>query len=123
MRKTIITSLVAGALGVGALATPSIAAMHGHPGFGGISRPSMRMPGPSVRLYSAPRIRAYSPGRPRVFAHNHRLHGRRVFFAAAYPYYYNDYYDYGYGGCGWLYRRATATGSPYWWHRYHACVY
>jgi hypothetical protein len=27
-----------------------------------------------------------------------------------------------YGGCGWLYRRAAYTGSPYWWHRYHECV-
>ena len=27
-----------------------------------------------------------------------------------------------YGGCGWLYRRAVYTGSPYWWHRYHECV-
>lgn len=27
----------------------------------------------------------------------------------------------GYGGCEWLYRRAIATGSPYWWDRYYAC--
>jgi hypothetical protein len=34
------------------------------------------------------------------------------------------YDDYGYyaGGCGWLYRRALITRSPYWWNRYHACI-
>jgi hypothetical protein len=29
----------------------------------------------------------------------------------------------GYGtGCYWLKRRAIATGSPYWWDRYNACI-
>jgi hypothetical protein len=31
-------------------------------------------------------------------------------------------YSYSYGGCGWLYRRAAATGSAYWWNRYETCV-
>jgi len=30
-------------------------------------------------------------------------------------------YSYG-GGCGYLYRRAVATGSPYWWDRYRRCT-
>jgi hypothetical protein len=25
------------------------------------------------------------------------------------------------GGCGWLHRRATETGSEYWWDRYNDC--
>ncbi len=29
----------------------------------------------------------------------------------------------GYGGCGWLHRRAIYTGSAYWWRRYNACRY
>jgi hypothetical protein len=29
---------------------------------------------------------------------------------------------YGYGGCGWLYRNAVATGSAYWWNRYYNCT-
>jgi hypothetical protein len=35
------------------------------------------------------------------------------------------YGGYSYYGdeCGWLYRRAQATGSPYWWQRYEACRY
>jgi hypothetical protein len=33
------------------------------------------------------------------------------------------YSTYGYGGCGWVYRRAMATGSPYWWRRYQDCIY
>jgi len=32
-----------------------------------------------------------------------------------------DYYAYG-GDCWWLRRQALATGSPYWWSRYNACV-
>jgi hypothetical protein len=112
MRKTVLATLVGGAFGAVALATPSIAAMHFHPGGA--------MPGPSAHHYSAPRVRAYSPGRPRLYARTFHRRGRGVFFAAGYPYYYNDY---GYGGCGWLYRRAVATGSPYWWNRYRACVY
>jgi hypothetical protein len=53
---------------------------------------------------------------PNHFA-GHRFHHRRFIFIGAYP------YDYGYGyGCGWLRRRALHTGSPYWWHRYEACL-
>jgi hypothetical protein len=59
------------------------------------------------------------------FANSHRNHGRfhrRVFvgvpfaYGAYYPYYYDG------GGCYWLRRRAVATGSPYWWSRYDACL-
>jgi hypothetical protein len=33
------------------------------------------------------------------------------------------YRSYGYGGgCGWLYRNAIATDSPYWWNRYYECT-
>ena len=32
-----------------------------------------------------------------------------------------DIYAYG-DDCGWLWQRAQATGSPYWWSRYEACV-
>jgi hypothetical protein len=42
-------------------------------------------------------------------------------FAPNYDYY-DDGYAYGYRySCGWLYHRATVTGSPYWWHRYEEC--
>jgi hypothetical protein len=69
----------------------------------------------------------------RYYAHNdhhgdhdhHFHHGHRVFvgYGFYYGYYDGDYYDYGYGGgCGWLYRRAVVTGSPYWWNRYNACL-
>ena len=34
------------------------------------------------------------------------------------------YGGYSYGDeCGWLYRRAQATGSPYWWQRFQECRY
>ena len=49
-------------------------------------------------------------------------HGNRFFVGLPfYGYGYYDY-DYGYGGCGWLYRRAIYTGSPYWWRRYELCI-
>jgi len=36
-------------------------------------------------------------------------------------YYGPDYYAYG-GECYWLRQQAYATGSPYWWSRYNACL-
>jgi hypothetical protein len=51
--------------------------------------------------------------------HHHHRHFGKIFFAAPVAYYGASYY--GGGGCGWLYRRAEATGSRYWWNRYHAC--
>src|SRR5262245_16880157 len=54
-----------------------------------------------------------------------RRHHRRFrrFVGNGFPYY-DDYGYYGYygGGCGWLYRRAVITHSPYWWNRYYACI-
>ena len=54
---------------------------------------------------------------------DHR-HGRRhrVFRNGVWVWVYGpDYYAYG-GDCYWLRQRALATGSPYWWDRYYACV-
>jgi hypothetical protein len=55
---------------------------------------------------------------------NHHHHGYYNRFYA-YPFFYGGSYyaDTGYyGGCGWLYRRALASNSPYWWNRYYACA-
>jgi hypothetical protein len=51
-----------------------------------------------------------------------RRHHRRFrrFVGYGFPYY--DDYGYYAGGCGWLYRRALITRSPYWWNRYYACI-
>jgi hypothetical protein len=51
----------------------------------------------------------------------HHRHGNRFFVGV--PFYDYGYYDgyYG-GGCGWLYSRALATGSSYWWRRYELCL-
>jgi hypothetical protein len=53
---------------------------------------------------------------------DHRFHSRRFVGVGLgwWPAYYG--YNYGYGGCAWLRRQALATGSPYWWNRYYACV-
>lgn len=53
--------------------------------------------------------------------HHHHRHFRRgvVIGLPFYGYYYDNYY---YDDCGWLYRRAIRTGSPYWWRRYEECI-
>lgn len=57
------------------------------------------------------------------FDHDHGRHVR--FFPGDAFFYGGGYGDYGYygGDCGWLARQARATGSAYWWQRYHECVY
>jgi hypothetical protein len=121
-KRTIIATVVASTLGVAALASPSLAMRGG-------MRAGPMMGAHSMHMYSGGRMHMHSAGRPRVYAGQERTHsnfrhfhhGRHVFIAAGYPYY-DDDYGYG-GGCGWLYRRAVATGSSYWWHRYRACLY
>ena len=51
---------------------------------------------------------------------DHHGHGHRVFRNGVWVWVGGpDYYA---GDCGWLLRRARATGSPYWWSRYNDCV-
>jgi hypothetical protein len=52
------------------------------------------------------------------FHHNHGRH--RVFRNGVWVWLTPGY---GYDDCGWLRRRAVITGSPYWWSRYHRCIY
>ena len=61
--------------------------------------------------------------RDRDHGHDFDHHGRhRVFRNGAWVWIYGpDYYAYG-DDCYWLRRQALATGSPYWWSRYNACV-
>jgi hypothetical protein len=111
---------------VSGVASPADAGSgHGHSGGysghrssgGAYSAP--RFVGPSRNYGSHAYGRNYSS-----FAYGHRHHRRfhsRVFIGVpfaygAYPYYYDG------GGCYWLRRRAVATGSPYWWSRYDACL-
>jgi hypothetical protein len=54
------------------------------------------------------------------FAHNDHRHFNNRFVGVGIGWW--PGYAYGYGGCGWLYRNAVATGSPYWWNRYYACA-
>ncbi len=55
-----------------------------------------------------------------VLKHGHHRRHRRAIVGV--PIIFGGYYYY-YGDCDWLRRRAFATGSPYWWDRYYACVY
>jgi hypothetical protein len=54
--------------------------------------------------------------------HDHdRFNRHRVFRNGVWIWVYGpDYYSY--NDCWWLRRQALATGSPYWWSRYNACV-
>ncbi len=45
-------------------------------------------------------------------------HGTRYLWGGLPFYFYDGYYH---GDCGWLRRRAQATGSRYWWVRYRQC--
>lgn len=87
--------------------------------------------GGGMRGYSGGHAPSFSAGRPsggaRVYGYQSRAPGRpharhfrgRGFVGAPYA------YDYGYGyanGCAYEYRRAVATGSPYWWARYQECI-
>jgi hypothetical protein len=69
----------------------------------------------------------------RAFHGGHRFHGGRRFarrgigvgvvgVPLAYGAYSYGYYGSGGGGCRSLRLRAEATGSAYWWSRYHACL-
>jgi hypothetical protein len=55
--------------------------------------------------------------------HHHHHHFNNRFFFTSGPFFYGDYYAYGYGNCAWLRRQAIITGSPYWWNRYQTCLY
>ena len=45
--------------------------------------------------------------------HHHHHHFNNRFFFTSGPFFYGDYYAYGYGNCAWLRRQAIITGSPY----------
>jgi hypothetical protein len=49
--------------------------------------------------------------------HNEWRHHRRY-----YSYLYSQPWLYSDADCGWLYSRAVASGSAYWWSRYNACA-
>jgi hypothetical protein len=73
--------------------------------------------GPGPRFYNG-------GGGPRHGHHGHGHRHRGLYYAApfvGYGAYYSSGYGYG-SGCGWLRRRAEATGSGYWWARYEECV-
>ena len=54
---------------------------------------------------------------------NHRRFNHRRFVAFGFfPATMTAIYGYYGGGCGWPYRNAVVTGSPYWWNRYQDCI-
>ena len=55
--------------------------------------------------------------------HNKRHFNDGRFRRYNYGWYGGLAYGYYGGGCGSLYRRAVATGAPYWWNRYNSCRY
>jgi hypothetical protein len=93
--------------------------MHGEGGMG-VGRPAVgggghfayRGGGAAPRLYR---------GATGGHGHGHSHH-RRFYYAAPFVGYGAYYGDNTGSGCGWLQRRAEATGSGYWWSRYEACA-
>jgi hypothetical protein len=71
--------------------------------------------------YTGPRSFGPRHSGPRFYGRGHHRHHGRGFIIGA-PFVYGGYSYYGYGGCEWLRRRAIATGSPYYWDRYYACI-
>lgn len=59
--------------------------------------------------------------------HHHRHRGLR-FYSYGAPYFYDDYYDYGYAAwddgdsCGYYWRKWQQTGRSIWRNRYYNCV-
>lgn len=96
-----------------------------HGGGGGHSAGHVARAAPSVRV--APAVRSV----PRAVAtqrftqvhrggqHHRRGGGGYVTYIDEGPYYYDSYAD---DDCGWLLRKARATGKRYWWNRYYECV-
>jgi hypothetical protein len=60
---------------------------------------------------------------PGTFPRHHRRHRHKghYYYWYGYPYIYG-FDSYGYGECAWLYRKAVATDSAYWWRRYYECI-
>jgi hypothetical protein len=84
---------------------------HGSPGGGstggrGHGGGSFSSPGPAIASGRA--LDGLSRGHHHH--HHHRFHGEHAY----------GYYDY--DVCAYYYRRAQASGSPFWWRRYEACT-
>jgi hypothetical protein len=67
--------------------------------------------------------RRHSANRDHDHDHDGNFNRHRVFRNGAWVWVYGpDTYAYG-DDCRWMLRRAQATGNPYWWDRYNACIY
>jgi len=131
IKRVLMAAAATGALLTALAVTPSaealpIAKVQAAPGGGVVTDARMRGFGFGGRGIHGPRgggLRFYGGGGGRHF---HRGGGfRRGLHLAPFvgygAYYYGGYGGYG-SGCGWLRRRAEATGSRYWWARYEDCL-
>jgi hypothetical protein len=83
--------------------------------------------GGSPRGYSTYKGKHHRYAQDHKRDHDHKYDHKHRHYYPYYRYRYYSwypYYSYGYygGSCGWLYRNAVATNSPYWWARYYDCV-
>src|SRR5581483_7161748 len=126
-RSRLIVAVGALALLVASLDTAAARSPGARSFGGGMAR------GFSARSFAGPRFHAGPAFRaPRIVAgshlysrhhHHHHRHFRRGIIIGAPLAFYGGYGYYGYSSpCGWLYRKAVITGSPYWWSRYEACL-
>lgn len=131
IKRALMAAVAAGGLLTALAVTPSAEALpvtkvQAAPG-GGLVTPVMRG-GPHGGLgggghHMGGGLRFYGGGGGRHFHHGGGF--RRGLYLAPFvgygAYYYGGYGGYG-SGCGWLRRRAEATGSRYWWARYEECL-
>lgn len=81
------------------------------------SAPALRV-APAVR--SAPRaVATHRVAEARHGARHHRRGGGYVTYIDEGPYYDDSYVS---DDCGWLLRKARATGKRSWWNRYYECI-
>lgn len=78
---------------------------------------------PPAVAYRAPEAHYYTtPGRYRYAPRSGIYVSGYYYGAPAYGYDTPGYTNASDSECGWLYRRAVNTGSPYWWNRYNDCA-
>ena len=97
----------------------------GHGGGGGIRHATIGRSGGKHASRGGKPHKHASSGAGKKYAHprGHKPYSHyRNFPRYRYYGWYGGPFGYSPGGCAWLYRKAVATNSRYWWNRYRACA-
>ena len=126
MRNTILASAAVGGLLMTTFAWNSAQAtnlpnLKSALGTGGVVTLVKRGVGGARYAYRGGGGKRYYGGGKRYAYRGDYKHGAHDGRFRRYRWYNTTLFSYGYGGCGWMYRHAIATGDPYWWKRYKQC--